>query len=204
MIRWVVAVLAWAWVGTAWAIGGNDRFSITLSTGEQVQGWYYDLRDDRLLLSGDNRVVDVPLSLVAQVDMNDQPISVAELMQELEGVRALRNALLADPPPHPRSGVAIALSLGWAGAGHAALGDWKSFAGYSLVEAALLGTGAYNLARGSRPGVLIPITALDILFKGYAASDSGRIARGRRAQLGLRHDVPPSQLEQGLDFTSDR
>lgn len=203
-MRWVAVMLAWVWAGTAWAIGGNDRLEITLNTGEQVQGWYYDLRGEHLLLSGDNRVADVPLALVAQVQMNGQPISVAELMQELEGVRALQSALLADPPPHPRSGVAIALSLGWAGAGHAALGDWKSFAGYSVVEAALLGTGAYNLARGSKPGVLIPITALDILFKGYAAADSGRIARGRRAQLGLRHDVPPSQLEQGLDFTSDR
>ena len=79
----------------------------------------------------------------------------------------------------------LGLSLGWAGAGHAAVGDWRGFWRYSLVEATILGVAGYNLALSQDLSVLVPLAGLEVLFRSYAASEAVRITRKRRNKLGL-------------------
>jgi hypothetical protein len=171
------------------AFDGNDELVVTLIGGAEFHGWYLKAEDGILVLSGDNRLVELPVAAIASVTRDGAEMPSAQLQAELAAAQAAVDAYRSDPPPHPPVGVVVGLSMVWGGAGHAALGDWRTLAGYSVVEGALLGTGALNLSQGGSPGVLISLGAVDLLFRAYAAADAARIAKGRRARLAAAGDV---------------
>ena len=86
--------------------------------------------------------------------------------------------------------------MGWAGAGHAALGEWRTVGEYAVLEGLVWGTAALNLTVGDSPGLLIPLAALDVLFRVHAASDAAHIAKHRRRKLGAEDHVSPWSADQ--------
>jgi len=161
-------------------LDGNDHLALSLSTGEVVEGWYYDADAQVVVLSGDNRFVEVPLSLVIGVVHDDEPEPLDVFFADVDQARQRSVALTTPMPPPP--GAVIGLSLVWAGAGHAALGEWRGALSYSIVECAVAGTAAWNITHEPNLAVLVPLAGLDLLFKGYAAGEAARIARSRRSR----------------------
>ena len=121
--------------------------------------------------------------LVESATRNGEPMSLPQLQSEVAEAWALLEAFRADPPPHPRPVTVVGLSMLWAGAGHAALGDRRGFATYSVVESVLLSSIALNVAINN-PQPLPSLIALDLLFKGWSARETARVAR-RRQELAL-------------------
>lgn len=166
----------------AHALDGNDALRVRLVGGAELEGWYYSCADGVLTLSGNDTLQRVPVVSVVAVERDGEPLSMQVFHAEVASEQALLEAFRADPPPHPRPGVVVGAAVLWAGAAPAAVGDWKRAAGYSLVEGVILGTALANINAGSG-AVLIPLAALDVLFKGYAAGEAVRVTRKRRRRL---------------------
>ncbi len=185
------ALLAALLTGAASALDRNDHLALDLGDGQRIEGYYYSSADGVLVVSGDNRFERVPVALVADVALNGEPVPLERLRREVAEAQAALDAYRADPPSHPPPGVVFGMSLLWSGSGHAALGDTASLWGYSLVEATLLGVGAWNLATSDNHGVLLPLGGVLAVFRGYAAAESAREARRRRQLLGADAGAPP-------------
>ena len=84
-------------VGQAWAIDGNDRLQVVLSTGEQVEGWFYRYEDGQLVLSGEGRLVSVWEGALGSVVRNGAPMSRDALHLELIAAEARVRAAAAGP-----------------------------------------------------------------------------------------------------------
>jgi len=164
------------------ALDGNDSLRVHLVGGAELEGWYYSCADGVLTLSGNDTLQRVPVVSVVAVERDGEPLSMQVFHSEVASEQALLDAFRADPPPHPRPSVVVGAAVLWAGAAPAAVGDWKRAAGYSLVEGVILGTALANINAGSG-AVLIPLAALDVLFKGYAAGEAVRVTRKRRRRL---------------------
>ncbi len=176
----MIAVLAL--LPAALALDGNDEMQLTLRGGSVVTGRYLRVSADGLVLSGEDGPVDVPMVLVESAVVDGDAMGVAELSAALATARESLAVWLVDPPPHPAPAVVIGASMLWAGAGHAALGDWRSLAAYSVVEGVLWTAAAVNIAQqDARP--LLPLLGLDIAFKVWSARESSRTARQRREIL---------------------
>lgn len=175
-------LLIWAWVGAVWALDGSDALRLTLDGGVVVEGRFARAGAASVFLNASEQgLAEVPLVLINAVAVNGQPMSLPVFEAEL--AESWRASMLIDGErigPAPPPAVVAGASMVWAGAGHAALGEWKSFGLYSGVEVALLGLAALNLTQEDlRP--LPALLALDVLFKIYAAQESARIAKRRRA-----------------------
>ena len=177
----------------AHAIDGNDELHLELATGESVSGWFYSSQAGELELTGANTHRIVPIFLVSGVVRDGEPLDLALFHSELLARELAYARFREHPPPHPAPSVAFGASLLWAGAGHAALGDWRSFALYSIVEAGLVGTATWAALGEGTQGTLLPVAAVDLLFRGYAAGESARIARARRRALQSRSPLDPAR-----------
>ncbi|MCB9791835.1 MAG: hypothetical protein H6741_03825 [Alphaproteobacteria bacterium] len=172
-------------LGAAWALTAKDELDLTLVAGGEVRGYFYACHEGALSLTSDGALTRVNLSLVeaAQVDGAAMPLDL--LRAEVEACYEERIRAATDPnvrrPPPLAVGAASAL---WPGAGHAMLGDWGTALGYSLVELGLIGAASYWLIGQDQPGPIIPIIALDLVFRTYSVADSSREAR-RRRQVAL-------------------
>ena len=167
---------------TAHALDGNDSLRLELAGGVEVEGWFYSCADGVLTLSGADTLRRVPIAGIVAVERDGEPLPLEVFRAEVADEQARLDAFRASPPPHPRPGVVVGAAVLWAGAAPAAVGDWKRAAGYSLVEGVIVGTALANINAGSG-AVLIPLAALDVLFKGYAAGEAVRVTRKRRARL---------------------
>jgi hypothetical protein len=188
----MVALLALLLTPLANALDGNDDLVLTLTGGMAVSGWFLRAESDRIVLSGETGLIEVPLVLIESVSRNGEPMGEAVFQSELAEARALLEAFRADPPPHPHPATTFGLSLLWAGAGHAAIGDRRGFATYSVVEGVLLSSIALNVAT-SNPQPIPSLVALDVIFKVWSARESTRVAR-RRQEVLRRYEtssVPP-------------
>ena len=173
------------------ALDGNDDLTLTLTGEVEVSGRFLRAESDRIVLSGEVGIVEVPLVLIESAQRNGLPMGEAELQLEVAEAWALLEAFRADPPPHPHPAAAVGLSLLWAGGGHAALGDWRGFATYSVVESVLLSSIALNVAINN-PQPLPSLIALDVIFRGWSARESARVARRRQDVLRRYETLPPS------------
>jgi len=178
----VALLLAALHSADAHALDGNDALRVRLAGGAEIEGWYYACADGVLTLSGNDTLHRVPVVSVVSVERDGAPLAMQVFHAEVATEQATLDAFRADPPPHPRPGVVVGAAALWAGAAPAAVGDWKRAAGYSLVEGVIVGTALANINAGSG-AVLIPLAALDILFKGYAAGEAVRVTRKRRRRL---------------------
>lgn len=165
------------------ALDGNDELTLALHGGAIVTGWYVGVDAGVLRLSGNNRFTNVPLDQVQAVQRDGEPVELALFLAEAAQAQAALDALRADPPRTAPPAVAFGASLVWAGAGHAAAGDWKGAAGWAAVDAVLLGAAAWNLGAERSMGAALPIFAIDLLVRGVAAGDAARIARRERRRL---------------------
>lgn len=177
---------------SALALDGNDALVLALEGGAVVQGWYVGIDDGVLRLSGDNRFTDVPLDQVVGVQRDGQPLDLSVFHAEAASAQAELEALRADPPRVAPPAVAFGASLVWAGAGHAAVGDWRAGAGWAAVDLVLLGAAAYTLGVQRSSGAAIPIVAIDLLVRAAAAGDAARLSRRERRRLdGLQRTPGP-------------
>ena len=171
------------------ALDGNDQLALTLTGGVEITGWFLRAEADRVVLSGDVGIVEVPVVLIESVMRNDEPMGEALFMGEVAEAWSLLEAFRADPPPHPHPAATFGLSLLWAGSGHAAIGDWRGFRNYSLIEGALLSSIALNVAVDN-PQPIPTLIALDVIFRVWSARESTLVAR-RRQDLLRRYDTIP-------------
>lgn len=197
---WTLPLVAALAVATpARALTGNDYLYLTLADGLRVKGWFYESKDGVLTVSGDGRLIDVPIPAVAGVVKNGQLWPVSELLADTSRLQAKEDAWRADPPPHPPGWIVATGDVVCCGLGHAAMGDKKGFAMYAIADAVLLGTAAWAVLDGPGWGLAVPVVGLDLLFRGYGAGDGVRETQRRRARLGLRE---PRRAEAALPRTS--
>jgi len=206
----VPSVFALALASTpAHALSGNDYLYLVMADGIRVKGWYYETKDGTLTLSGDSRLLDVRVDGIASVVRNGEPWPLTELLGEVAVEQAKEDAWRADPPPHPPAWVPITGNLVCCGLGHASIGDKKGFARYAIVDAIFLGAATWAVVDGPGWGLAVPVVGLDVLFRGYAASDAMRTTQRRRARLGLREPrgadnaLPRTSVSGGLTETPD-
>lgn len=179
----LLALLLALSAGPARALDGNDELVLALDGGAVVRGWYVGVDQGVLRLSGDNRFTDVPLDQVVAVQRDGQPLELGAFQAEAAAAQAALDALRADPPRVAPPAVAFGASLVWAGAGHAAAGDWRAGAGWAAVDLVLLGAAAWTLGVQRSTGAAIPIVAVDALVRVVAAGDAARISRRERRRL---------------------
>lgn len=172
------------------ALDGNDQLTITLSGDVEVTGWFLRAEADRVVLSSDVGIVEVPVAIVESVIRNGEPMGEALFLAELSDAWSLLEAFRADPPPHPHPVATFGLSMLWAGSGHAAIGDWRGFRNYSIIEATMLSSIALNIAVDN-PQPLPTLIALDVIFRVWSARESTLVAR-RRQDLLRRYDTIPA------------
>ncbi|MFT5681800.1 MAG: hypothetical protein ACI8RZ_002718 [Myxococcota bacterium] len=164
------------------ALDGNDSLDLTLTGDVEVSGWFLRAEADRVVISSEVGIVEVPLVLIESVSRNGEPMGAAAFAEELAEAWGLLEAFRADPPPHPAPAVTFGLSLLWAGSGHAAIGDWRGFTTYSIIEGVLLSSIALNVAT-SNPQPIPSLIALDVIFKVWSARESTLVARRRQDVL---------------------
>ncbi|MCB9758846.1 MAG: hypothetical protein H6739_03325 [Alphaproteobacteria bacterium] len=170
-------------LSTASAFESTDQLRFTLVAGGEVEGWFLATDGVSIRLTTRNEIVEIPVALVESAWLNGQPLPLSALDDELSQAAAVveqrAQDLALDPAP-PVWLVAGGSAL-WPGAGHAMMGDWGSFAGYTAIELVFLGTMSYWLFYRETPGPVLPILALDVIFRAYAVGDATRAARRRRA-----------------------
>lgn len=167
----------------AHAFEAADQLSFELSAGGQVEGWYLTHTAASVTVTSDNEVHLVPVALVEQATLNGEALGLEALRAEL----AVPVAVVASPevlrtPAPLLVGVGSAL---WPGAGHAMLGDWGSFLGYTGVELVLIGGASYLVFVAENPAATIPIVAVDLVFRTYAVVESSTLANKRRSRLSF-------------------
>ncbi len=149
--------------------------------GERYQGAFVGLEDPMLLLSTSEGVEELPMPVVLEVSVEGQPYSPEAF---LEGVQRWGQVLVDEavrvPPPLLVGG----LSVLWAGAGPAALGDRKAAFAYSILELSFIGAGAVMISN-DQYGPLLPLAALDGLLHFWAVSESVRESKRRRSRAKL-------------------
>ncbi len=165
------------------ALDGNDALRFDLLGGAQVQGWYVGVDAGTIRLSGDNRFTDVPINQITAVERDGEPLPMPVFLSEVAEAQALLDALRAAPPPTPPPALTAGVSFAYAGAGHAALGEWKGAATWAAIDTIILSAAAWNIFGEESIPAAIPVLALDLLIKGAAAGDAARIARRRRKAL---------------------
>ena len=179
--RWAAVVCIGVFLSLAGpaarATGSGDRVTLTLTNGDTVEGWVLSWDDALVRLSGPDGVSVVPLSMVQTATGPDGPL-------EADAFRAALGPGVAAPLRTPRRlaspTAAAGLSVLWAGAGHAALGEWRAASGYAVVDGVLVGAGVWAV-QARQAGALVSLIGLDLLFRGWSAAESARIARRRRA-----------------------
>lgn len=168
-------------VGSAQALGPDERLRLQLVAGGEVSGFFYSCEAAALTITAGGERQSVPLSLIEGAWRGEEHLTAEALRAEAEACYEARLAEASAPglrrPPPLAVGLASAVLPG---AGHAMLGDWGTAIGYGVVELGLLGAASYWLFYERRPGPILPIIALDLVFRTYAIADSARIAKRRR------------------------
>lgn len=171
------------------ALDGNDVLTIELVAGGEVQGYAVGGDEEGITVTWDNQRTTVPWDLVESVQVNGESISVPEIKTEAAQLgRSDEPLYLRAPAPF----VVGTASMIWPGSGHLLLGDRRSFLAYSGVEFALLGVAAWQIYDAQSLGPLVPLAALDLLFRVYSAVEATDEARGRRESVRLGLSSPPA------------
>ena len=149
--------------------------------GQHYVGAFAGLLDEKLQVSTHDGVVEVPLPVVVAVLVEGVSYAPEPF---LLGVQRWGQELVEQAVRVPRPALVACSSALWAGAGPALLGDWKGFAAYSLLEVSFLGAGAVMIVN-EQYGPLLPLAALEGLLHVWAAGDSVRESKRRRARAEL-------------------
>ncbi len=155
--------------------------------GETFVGAFVIIEDDVLALSTRQGIVEIPIPVITNVVVDGLSYSRDAF---LEGVRLWAEAVRAEALRTPSPLVVGGLSVLWAGAGPAALGDWDAFLAYTVLETSFIGAGAVMVAN-EQYGPLLPLAALDVLLHVWAGSDAVRESRRRRRRMRLATAAMP-------------
>ena len=185
-------LFAVALAGAAHALDGNDELVLELQGGARVEGWYVGVDRGVLRLSGHDRFADVPVSLVTRVTRDGAAMPLSLFLDEVSQAQADLDAFREHPPAHPPPLAVAGVSMLYAGAGHAALGDWKGAAGWAAVDTGILAVAAWNVWGDDRPAAALPALALSALIKAAAAGEAAHIARRRRRRMEGLGPLPSS------------
>lgn len=170
------------------ALDSGDEVQFELRGGGEVQGYALQAESDHLVVSNSDAVYQVHTALVTRVWVAGVELDVDTYHRDLDTFRRAQleaRGLGPDARRPPPPWVVGGASLLWPGSGHLLLGDLPQFIGYSCVEIAFLGIAAYWVFGAQLYGPLIPLALLDGTFRAYAAADTVRSAKRRRAQLVL-------------------
>jgi hypothetical protein len=173
-----------SWWVLALALEANDVVTLELVAGGELEGRVLTGDDEGLTLTFDNREQVVPWTLVEVALVNGEPMDLPQLEREV-----IEFDLRRQKPPPDRSGPPLAVvgasSILWPGTGHLLLGDWRSFVGYSVLEAGLLGAAAWWIFVEGNAAPVVPIAGLSGAFRVWSAADAVYTARKRRTRVGL-------------------
>ena len=170
---------------TAWALDTNDRLMLTLDGGEQVHGWFVRAEKDAVVIAipGHRETTRVRNNLVAQVRLNGDTVAMDDYRSQLQVAYSEWVDWVANPPPHPPPVLVGTMGAVFPGSGHAALGEWRHFAGYAIADVTLIGLMGLELATQQRLGMLLTLGGVDLIVRGVSVGDAARISRRRRRQL---------------------
>lgn len=164
-------------VSTQEGIRTGTPMAVTLVGGQELEGTFLGSQAGLVRIATGEGIREVPLALVVEARVEGAPLPV-DSFQRL--AREWADTHLPQDLRTPSPGVAGALSAAWAGAGYLALGDPRSFAGWSALEGVVIGTGLLMWFEAG-PGASAPFVALDVLLHGVAVQDvAGEAARRRR------------------------
>ncbi len=173
-----------------WALDTNDRLVLTLDGGEEVHGWFVRAERQAAVIAtpGRREPTRVLNALVAQVDLNGNSMALDDYRSELQIAYREWVDWMSDPPPSPPPVLVGSMSAALPGTGHAALGEWRHFAGYAIGDLTLIGLVGLEYATQRRLGMLITLAGLDLIVRGVAVGDAVRVSRRRRRQLREARD----------------
>ena len=177
----------WLVCAAAYALAPNESVQVTLRGGEVVHGTVHRADPETLVLSGDDQMFEVPLALVESAIVDGRDLTPDALRDEVAAYVEwdLARRQLTEHERRPPPAAVATASIIWPGSGHLLLGDPKGFVGYAVVDAALLGAGAWFALGEQNAAPLLPLAALDAGVRVYAAADATRTARRRRGTLTL-------------------
>ena len=173
----------WLAGSAAWALDGNDTVSLVLAGGTVVEGRFLRAEPGTVVISTQAQgPVAVPLVIVEGAAVNGAALGLEVFLAEAEEAWERRLAVVEAAPSAPSPAVVAGASMLWAGAGHATLGEWRTFAGYSAAEAVIWGAVALSIVQDDTQAV-VPLIGLDLIFRAWSAQESARTARRRREIL---------------------
>ena len=183
-------LLAVTWLtGTALALVPGERLELTLVGDVVVSGTFRNSDGVELVLNVEGEPLAIDLALVQQARRDGLALDPEALRSEAQ---AWSQALIAPGPSvHPAlAGTASALLPG---SGHLLLKDWKTWAGYALIDATLLGLGSWYALHEQAPRAATTFLVLDAVLRVYAVREAVRDAQRRRpaAQTGLLGGTSP-------------
>ena len=166
----------------AYAIDVNDELGLRLDGGEHVDGWFVRYVADELTVHvpalGES--VHVPLSVVAAVHVNGDPLSLDAFQAELEVWHENWSMWLKNSPSAPPPAVVAMTSVVLAGSGHALMNDWKNAPGMMVADALGMGILAWELTHQQRLNVVAGSITVSLIMKLYGATNGARKARSLR------------------------
>lgn len=174
-MSWLVLIAA------ALALEPGDRVRLELSADQQLEGILLSADADELVLTSAGVDHTVRLTVIEHAWVDERSLTPAELGREMAELDQRQELQRAAQGWTPRPATVAIASVIWPGAGHAMLGQWGLFAGYSGVEAVLLGLSAYYVVYDQNLVPAVPLAAVSLLFRGYAAVDTARTASKRRS-----------------------
>lgn len=176
--------LAVAWFASAaLALVPGDLLELTLVGDVIVEGTFRSSNGVELILNVAGDPLAVDLALVQLATRDGLALDPAALQSEAQSWAAAQ--LTPGPTVHPAlAGTASALLPG---SGHLMLRDWRTWAGYALIDATLLGLGSWYAFHEQAPKAATTFLALDAVFRVYAVREAVRDAQRRRpaTQTGL-------------------
>ncbi len=184
--------LVGAWlVGTALALAPGEELELTLVGDVVVAGTFRTTDGEQLVLTVDGEPLEVALGLVEQATRDGLSLEPADLRAEAAVWAAAQ--VPPGPVPHPLlAGTASALLPG---SGHLLLGDWRTWAGYAVVDGSLLALASWYAFREQAPRATATFLLLDGIFRVYAVREAVRDAQTRRPadRIGLRRGLGACQ-----------
>jgi hypothetical protein len=184
-MRWLALVACVLLSSSALALDSNDRLKLTLAGGEAITGWFVRTERDAVVVAtrGHPTPTRVQINLIVAVDRNGQSMDLSMFFAELDATHAEWLAWVANPPAHPHPALMATMSALAPGSGHAALGEWRSFAGYAIADATLIGLMVLEAYSEQRMGMLLTLGGVDLILRGVSIGDAVRISARRRRRL---------------------
>lgn len=178
-----LAAVAWL-TGAALALSPGETLVLDLTGEIVVSGTFRESDGQVLTLMVDGRPLDVALPLVEHATRDGLVLDPQDLADEARAWAAAGAPVR--PGPHPfLAGTASALLPG---SGHLLLRDWRTWAGYAAVDAALLSLAGWFVFHEEAPKAATTFLALDAVFRAYAVGEAVRDARRMRpAQTTAAH-----------------